>query len=181
MTFDIKRIVTGTNSQGEDTIVSSEQVRPASARALPGTGFFRLWGTAPGAPTVGAVLDSDDAAGGPVFPATGATRLLIVRWPPDSAGPAEGDPQTLYEEAREALPGVLDTGHPDENGMHATDTLDWNVLLDGEMVLVMQDGSEAVLTPGACVIQRGTRHAWHNRTEKDALLLNVVFGAERKS
>lgn len=180
MTFAIKRIVTGTNPQGADTIASFEDVQPAAARAMPGTGFFRIWGTGPGAPVVGKEPDGDDADGGPVFPGTGATRLLIVRWPPDSTPAPEGDPQALYEESKQTLPGVLDTVHPDENGMHCTDTLDWNVLLEGEMVLVMEDGSEAVLTPGTCVVMRGSRHAWRNRTDRDALLLNVVFGAERK-
>ncbi len=180
MAFDIKRIVTGTNADGTDTIVTFEEVAAATARIMPGTGFFRLWGTAPGTPVVGKEPDGDDADDGPVFPGKGATRLLIVRWPPDSTAPAEGDQETLVEESRKTLPGVLDTVHPDENGMHSTDTLDWNVLLDGEMVLTMEDGTEAVLTPGTCVIMRGSRHAWHNRTDKDALLLNVVFGAERK-
>jgi hypothetical protein len=80
---------------------------------------------------------------GPVFPPPGGTRLQIVRWPPDSAGPPEGNPQELYAEAEQNLPGALDAIRPDAAGNHATDTLDWNVVFDGEMVLVMEDGSES--------------------------------------
>jgi hypothetical protein len=179
MSFNINRIITGTNPEGQDTVVSVATIVPATARALPGAEFYRIWGTHPGVPQVGAV--QEDMVEGPIFPPPGGTRLQIVRWPPDSAGPPEGDPQELYAEAEQTLPGALDAISPDAAGNHATDTVDWNVVFDGEMVLVMEDGSEAVLGPGTCAVVRGSRHAWHNRTDKDAWLLTVFLGAERKT
>ena len=49
--------------------------------------------------------------------------------------------------------------------MHRTRTLDYAVVIAGEIVLVLDD-SEVVLGPGEVVVQRGTDHAWENRTDK---------------
>jgi hypothetical protein len=55
MTFTINQIITGTNPEGQDTIVDIATIVPATARALPGAEFYRLWGPHPGVPQVGAV------------------------------------------------------------------------------------------------------------------------------
>ena len=67
------------------------------------------------------------------------------------------------EEVRQKLPGILDALEPDHSGMHTTDSVDFDVVVFGEVVLELDDGAEVVLKAGDCVIQNGTRHAWHNR------------------
>jgi quercetin dioxygenase-like cupin family protein len=49
---------------------------------------------------------------------------------------------------------------PDNPGMHATDTVDFGVVLSGEVILELDDGVEKVLRPGDTVMQDGTRHRW---------------------
>ena len=49
--------------------------------------------------------------------------------------------------------------------MHRTRTLDYALVIDGEVVLVLDD-SEVVLRQGDVVVQRGTDHAWENRSDK---------------
>ncbi len=51
--------------------------------------------------------------------------------------------------------------------MHRTSTLDYVVVLQGEIVLVLDD-SEVTLRPGDVVVQRGTDHAWENRASEPA-------------
>ncbi|KEF54610.1 uncharacterized protein A1O9_09052 [Exophiala aquamarina CBS 119918] len=46
--------------------------------------------------------------------------------------------------------------------MHRTQSLDYGVVLSGEMVMELEDGSETKLKPGDVVVQRGTNHSWHN-------------------
>jgi len=46
--------------------------------------------------------------------------------------------------------------------MHRTQSLDYGVVLSGELVMQLDDGSETRLKPGDVVVQRGTNHAWHN-------------------
>jgi len=56
-----------------------------------------------------------------------------------------------------------DLGPGQETSMHRTSTIDLNVLLSGEVVLILPDGTETHLkNPGDTVVQRGTNHAWKN-------------------
>jgi hypothetical protein len=49
---------------------------------------------------------------------------------------------------------------PQNPGMHTTDTVDFDVIVSGEVFLELDDGSEVLLKAGDCVVQNGTRHAW---------------------
>ncbi|MBO2448756.1 cupin domain-containing protein [Actinomadura barringtoniae] len=172
----VRRVVTGLRN-GTSVIVSDEPVAPISVAALPGTEFTLLWGV-DGVPVVGSETGADEPAFDPYFPERGGTRLVLVRWPPDTTPPPEGDPQALAAEAEKRLPGSF-SAIGDAHGLHLTDTVDWCLVLDGEMWLTLDDGSETRLTTGSCLVQRGTRHAWHNRTDRDVLLLFVLLGADR--
>jgi quercetin dioxygenase-like cupin family protein len=59
--------------------------------------------------------------------------------------------------------------------MHVTDTIDFVVILSGEVYLVMEEG-EVLLTPGDTVIQRATKHAWENRSDEECVLAGVLIG-----
>lgn len=60
--------------------------------------------------------------------------------------------------------------------MHQTTTLDYIIILSGEMYLIMEEG-ETLLKTGDIVIQRGTNHAWSNRTEEPCIQLAVLIDA----
>ena len=68
---------------------------------------------------------------------------------------------------------------PDHPGMHTTDTVDLDIVLSGEVWLELDDGAEVHLQAGDCVIQNGTRHVWHNRTEEPARMFAALIGATR--
>jgi quercetin dioxygenase-like cupin family protein len=72
---------------------------------------------------------------------------------------------------------VLEPAHP---GMHTTDTVDFDVIASGEVYLELDDGAEVRLKAGDCVIQNGTRHAWHNRSSEKCVISVAIVGAERK-
>ena len=60
--------------------------------------------------------------------------------------------------------------------MHTTETLDFVVVLSGELRLIMEEG-EVVLRPGDTVIQRGTAHAWANDGDVDCVVAGVLISA----
>lgn len=178
MTIQPRLIVTGREADGKSVFVTDEPGDPISVGAIPGSEFFMLWGTPDGTPTVGATPEQPTLW--PFFPGTGGTRILFLRWAPESSAPEElGDPDALGAEAAEKLPGLMDVFEPDAPGMHTTDSIDYGICLEGELHLELDDGKEVTLTPGACVVQRGTRHAWHNRSDRPALMCYVLVGAER--
>jgi uncharacterized cupin superfamily protein len=61
-----------------------------------------------------------------------------------------------------------DSPHP---MMHRSEALDYGIVIEGEMTMVLDD-SEVLLKPGSVVVQRGTNHAWANRSEK---LCRILF------
>jgi quercetin dioxygenase-like cupin family protein len=63
--------------------------------------------------------------------------------------------------------------------MHFTDTVDYGILVDGEISLELDNGKTAALKPGDVVVQNGTRHAWRNRGDKAAKMVFVLIGARR--
>jgi len=61
--------------------------------------------------------------------------------------------------------------------MHRTASLDVGIVLDGETWLVLDDGSETRMTAGDVVIQRGTNHAWENRSDAVVRMAFVMIDA----
>ena len=63
--------------------------------------------------------------------------------------------------------------------MHATDAVDYAMVVEGEIWLVLDDGNEVHLSLGDCLVQNGTRHAWHNRDPEPCVMVAAMVGAER--
>jgi uncharacterized cupin superfamily protein len=61
--------------------------------------------------------------------------------------------------------------------MHRTEAVDYGIVIDGELTLVLDD-SEVPLKPGSVVIQRGTNHAWANRSGKPCRMLFIQIDGQ---
>lgn len=57
--------------------------------------------------------------------------------------------------------------------MHSTESVDDGIVIEGEMTQVLDD-SEVLLKPGSVVVQRGTNHAWANRSARPCRMLFVL-------
>src|SRR5215470_2183199 len=145
----IRRVVTGTDESGRSFFVS-DGAGPGAA------GFAELWQSKSGDPLAGAPATS----GAPVRlePAPGGSSWRVFELPPDEVVAA-------YL-ASQQVPEV------EASGFHRTDTLDYVMILDGEVTLELDRGSVA-LGPGDCVVQRATRHAWRNRSGRPVQLAVV--------
>jgi mannose-6-phosphate isomerase-like protein (cupin superfamily) len=100
-----------------------------------------------------------------IQPPSGGTIFRIAELPPDSTFMDVIDRQkavAAYTEfgSPEAVQGNENARHP---FMHKTETVDYGIVLSGEIYLLMDD-TETLLHPGDVVIQRGTNHAWSNRS-----------------
>src|SRR5690606_20154429 len=102
------------------------------------------------------------------------TRLVAVTWAPSGAAShGGGDPA----EAEALLPGLLGVFEPD-SAFHTTDSIDYGICVDGELWLVLDDGHESRIVPGTVVVQRGTRHAWENRSDRPATMVFAQVGGD---
>jgi mannose-6-phosphate isomerase-like protein (cupin superfamily) len=175
---DVRRVVTGHSPDGKAVFVSDDRV--ASAPMGPGSagGFHQLWGgdEPPTFPDDGSL-----PAQATFFPGVGGYRFLVVTMAPAGAGrPPQGDPGAIRADMDRRFPGLASHMEPDNPGMHTTDTVDFEYVLSGELVLELDDGAEVVLHPGDTVVQNGTRHRWHNRTSEPAVYVAFLVGAHRK-
>lgn len=86
----------------------------------------------------------------------------------------------VRSERRAAFPGVAEQLEPDNPGMHTTSSVDYVMVLDGDLWLELDDGQLTRLGPGDAVVQNGTRHAWRNLSARPATVAVVQVGAERE-
>ena len=77
---------------------------------------------------------------------------------PQSAASQVTNVEAGLAELEARLPGAGLYFEPDNPGMHTTPTIDFEVVLDGEVWLELDDGAEVLLRPGDTVVQNGTRH-----------------------
>jgi quercetin dioxygenase-like cupin family protein len=63
--------------------------------------------------------------------------------------------------------------------LHRTDSLDYAIVVSGEIVLKMESGEETVIKPGEIVLQRGTMHSWTNRSQDFCRIAFVLVGSEK--
>lgn len=106
---------------------------------------------------------------------------MLVVFPPDAlmASP-DFDPAAAGAEYMEKLPGLAECFEMDAPGMHTTDSVDYVMVLEGEICLELDREDVRTLKKHDVVVQNGTRHAWRNRSDKPATLLVVLVGAERQ-
>ena len=101
---------------------------------------------------------------------------MTMTVPPDEVYLApDFDFEKAGAEAFANSPGIAERMEPENPGFHMTDTIDYVIVLDGEITL-RADQNEAVLTTGDIVIQNGTHHAWANRSGKSATLAIILVG-----
>ena len=174
----IHRVVTGHDPDGKAIIASNGPLAAVvELAAIPGMVFHEVWET--GA-TPAPVDNCADPTTGPMMhgaPKNG-TRIRFVDLPPDTNYLAEADTRmkALFEEVNnvEGLTTKSNSPHP---MMHRTESIDYGIVIEGELILILDD-SEVPLKPGSVVIQRGTNHAWANRTDRPCRMLFVQIDGQ---
>ncbi|MCA2011821.1 cupin domain-containing protein [Cereibacter sphaeroides] len=171
----ITRVVTGHDAEGKAIIAENGPLpHVAEIAAIPGTVFHEIWATE-GAPAP--VGNGADPTLGPLRlpPPAQGTRIRIVDIPPDTEdflrhGAAKM--QDAFTQIGDAAASTVteDSPHP---LMHRTESVDYGVVLEGECTLVLDRG-EVLLRPGHVVVQRGTNHAWANRSGQPCRMLFVL-------
>ena len=173
---DVRRVVTGHDADGKAVFVSDGPVEPVMTALSASSAFHQLWNgdRAPHFPDDGA-----RPAPTTYFPPVGGFRFGMFTLPPADEPPPgpDVDIAAAVAQLREGLPGLLDHMEPDAPGMHTTATIDFEVVLSGEVVLELDDGATVHLHPGDTVVQNGTRHRWSNPGSVPATLAVFICGA----
>lgn len=172
----IHRVVTGHDADGK-AIVASNGPLPTVVEiaAIPGTVFHEVWSTAAN-PTP--VDNGADPTLGPLMlpPPKQGTRMRFVDIPPDTAeflAQGAGQMKDAFAQIGDEKASTV-KAHSPHPLMHRTESIDYGVVIEGEMTLVLDD-SEVLLKPGSVVVQRGTNHAWANRSGRPCRMLFVLL------
>ena len=166
MTPQFRRIVTGQDAEGKSIVVIDG---PPSA-------FGAFWQTE-GAPADNHTpADAAQAVRTLETPPAGSIFRYALIPPEDPSIPAKEREAAIARmfaqmEAEHCRPDT--SRHP---GMHKTRTVDYVILLSGEVTLLLDRG-EVDLQPFAVVVQRGTNHAWVNKGKEPALIAAVLIDA----
>ena len=171
----IHRVVTGHDSAGKAVITSSGAL-PTTVElvAIPGTVFHEVWSTTE-TPVV--VNNGADPTLGPLMlpPPKLGTRIRFVDIPPDTAEFLAHGAEKMnaaFSQIGDAAASTVTASSPHPL-MHRTESVDYGIVIEGELTLVLDD-SEVQLKPGSVVVQRGTNHAWANRSGKPCRMLFVL-------
>jgi hypothetical protein len=173
MAKKIRRIVTGHNAQGKSVFVT-DGASPFEFNVGKGSvTVTELWETrATPAENFGSAEVMDHPF--KIYPPKSGSVFRIIEYPPDAARVAGYDREAAFRAM--GAPEALDRASPRRPGFHKTNTIDYVVVLEGEIWALMDEG-ELLMKAGDVLIQRGTNHAWSNRTDKPAYVMFVLIDA----
>lgn len=170
MAESIRRIVTGHDGNGAAIIARDSTAENTRVRAANGLTSTLLWveDTTPG-DNSGDIDKADRDIG--VAPPDGGSVFRIVEFTPDADGVSN-------EEMKKELGLDPDSGGPVRHpGMHKTRSVDYGIVLSGEIDMLVDD-DEVHLKAGDVVVQRGTNHAWANRGTENCRIAFVLIDAK---
>ncbi|KAF9040581.1 hypothetical protein BJ165DRAFT_308397 [Panaeolus papilionaceus] len=152
----IRRIVTTHDSEARAVVQSDQELDKETMPMVPGAQATPIWATMDGLPTD----DNNCQEDGALRPLVTDINFGLV--PPNGTN----------LRSTELPPGGI-------TPMHRTSSLDYNILVAGELILILDDGNEVHLkNPGDVAIQKGTMHAWKNPSSQWARWITVLVDAK---
>ncbi len=182
-----RRIVTGHDSTGKSIVAIDTMMKPTIEKPELGVAFYEVWNTS-GSPV--SVDNSKDPTDRPlqIEPPEKGSIIRFVDFGPKQAVTASVPP--MSREMAQAAFALVGSAHAStwkpgspHPMMHRTESVDYGIVVHGEIVLVLDDGSRTHLKAGDVVVQRGTDHAWENPSETNParmafILLDGAFSPE---
>jgi quercetin dioxygenase-like cupin family protein len=176
----IRRVVTGHDASGKAVVLSDGLVPTVHSNPIrPGQLSFEVWKTHAMPVPIDAAQPEPTAGARSLQPPSHGTLFRISVVPPESEHTRNLTPEEARDLFRKSGAGEASTygrggRHP---MMHRTETVDYAVVLEGEITLLLDKG-DVQLKAGDVVIQRGTSHAWSNRSGKNVKMLYVLIDGD---
>jgi hypothetical protein len=175
-----RRVVTGHNEKGLAVVASDSKPPEQRPMGPNGPRFFEVWNTS-GTPAAIDRFSVDPPVAGLVLtPPPRGTRIRVNEFPPESAQVSSTDATEALKHFENIGGAGAFTGGNDSDRhalMHRTSTIDYGIVLEGEITLILDEG-ETVVKAGDIVVQRGTNHAWANRGTTNCRIAFVLVDGE---
>jgi quercetin dioxygenase-like cupin family protein len=178
-----KRALTGRDEAGKSVFKSFDVTsKVVEIDSNPGLTFYELYMTE-GVPRLTGLEPDPMLEGTKAFPGPGGTMFRLISYPPRRPEGYKPPPGVTFESALKELndkvPGMGDVMERGAPGMHTSDTIDYGIVVRGEMTLELDDGQKVHLRQGDCIVQNGTRHRWRNPLPEPCLMAFVSIGGKR--
>lgn len=173
-----RRIVTGHNADGKAVIQEDGHVpRYKQIGGTTGPMFHEVWNTRATPAPIDAASGEPEEEGIVLAAPKNGTRIRVLDIPPDDESFKDMTPEEAKAHFAEigAADASSHTGKESRHAhMHRTETIDYGIVLEGEVVLIMDEG-ETTVRAGDIVVQRGTNHGWANRTDKNCRIAFILI------
>jgi mannose-6-phosphate isomerase-like protein (cupin superfamily) len=176
----MRRVVTGHDDDGNAIILTDAPPVRVQKIGEHGPVFYEIWNTREMPVRIGRRSGEPPEALLTLPPPHNGTRIRILDIPPESDAMKKMDAEAAREHFAEmgAVEASTNTGegapHP---FMHRTQTVDYGIVIDGELTLIVDRG-ETTVKAGDVVVQRGTNHAWANRSGKNCRIAFVLIDGQ---
>jgi mannose-6-phosphate isomerase-like protein (cupin superfamily) len=173
----MRRIVTGHDDDGNAIIIADAPPVRVQKIGEHGPVFYEIWNTRE------MPVRIDRRGGEPAEsqltlpPPRNGTRIRILDIPPETEAMRKMDSESARAHFAEigAAEASTHTGeHAGHPFMHRTETVDYGIVMEGEITLVVDRG-ESIVRAGDVVVQRGTNHAWANRSGKNCRIAFILI------
>ena len=169
--FRVRRIVTGLDGDGKSIILEDGPAPHLAYLNESGScALAELWrtGAAPSPAQAGDLVEQPYL----IMPPAGGTALRVLRFPPETDMGGVTEPPIDTSGATYAGPD-----NPIHPGMHKTRTIDYAIVLSGEIWAIVEKG-ETLMRPGDVLIHRATWHSWANRSNAPCVVAFVLVDVE---
>lgn len=170
-----RRIVTGHDAQGKSIIVEDgPPPRAARVGGEAGPVFYEVWTTRETPARIDRLSGEPPEQGIVLTPPQNGTRIRVLDIPPEDDRLKELSPEQARAHFAEIGAADAHAGSLSRHAfMHRTETIDYGIVLEGEITLLMDEG-ETICRAGDIVVQRGTSHGWANRSGRNCRIAFIL-------
>jgi mannose-6-phosphate isomerase-like protein (cupin superfamily) len=176
MSRKIRRVVTGHDLDCRSTFLIDAPTPHVFQRTKGSAIVHELWETAR-TPADNRGNADAIARGHRLPPPQNGSVFRVIEYPPDSERLAAIAREDKLPDDGSGRAAATDRNNPRHAGFHKTATIDYAIVLSGEIYAMLDDG-EVLLKAGDVLVQRGTNHAWSNRTDEVAVVAFVLIDAD---
>ena len=174
MPLRIRRVVTGHDENGKSVLLMDCEASNVRFRHTTGIHSTLLWTTDSTPANISGIADEGRREIGVAPPQNGSIFRIVEIPPEKEVGLAMSNDEMIKEMG---LQGISKVGEkPRHPAMHVTKSIDYGVVLAGEIDMLLDD-SEVHLNTGDVIVQRGTNHAWVNRGDEPCCIAFVLIDA----
>ena len=170
----VRRVIAAVTKSGKSAIVADGPPPENRPSIRPGFSSRNIWATFGTPAPLDSIDRSSDVRG--TMPPLRGTVFKYLDFPPDRIDARRTIDINKIENPEPGLRRV--PGHPLHPGMHETDTIDYAIVLSGEIYAVMEE-NETLLKAGDVLIQCATMHAWSNRSGEICRMLFILVDGRK--